>query len=153
MKQGWKNERLNNAIREVSTRENLTGHGVSSFHRMATEVFQKMEPAIDATVDERVTEKVSAERTRITAILDAPEAKGREQTARRLALDSDMTAEKAIAILASTPKTQTGPTPLALAMAGEDNAVNADDGSDAWASMSEEERLADQIINSEETGT
>jgi hypothetical protein len=147
-------EKIDDAVRVVAGRENLTaGHGVNTFKRMTRQVFEQVQPAIDQAVDQRVDERVSAERTRITTILDAPEAAGREVTARRLALDSDMDATKAIAILASTPLAQTGPTPLALAMANEDNAVNADDGSDAYASMSEEERLADSIINSEETGT
>ena len=44
------------------------------------------------------------ERERIAAILTAPEAEGREQLARHLALSTDLTPEGARAILAASPK-------------------------------------------------
>lgn len=49
---------------------------------------------------------VAGERARISAILESPEAKGREGTALRLALHSDMEVAEAIDLLATTPKSE-----------------------------------------------
>jgi ClpP class serine protease len=63
------------------------------------------------------------ERERIAAILNAPEAEGREQLAHHLALSTDMTPEAARAILAASPKAAPAaaappaPNPLAEEMA------------------------------------
>lgn len=46
---------------------------------------------------------VAHERARVSAILSHAEAKGREAQARTLALDTDLTAEQAAKVLASTP--------------------------------------------------
>jgi hypothetical protein len=54
---------------------------------------------------------------RIQAILTSPEAKGREDTARHLAFNTDMSAEAAAAVLKSVPAAASGKSPLAAAMA------------------------------------
>jgi len=56
------------------------------------------------------------ERERMRAILSAPEAQGREQMARTLALETDLDAAAAIKVLASSPK-QGPANPLAAEMA------------------------------------
>lgn len=144
-------EKLDDAVRQVAKANNLTGHGQNSFRQMSHAVFEQIQPKIDQAVDQQVIDKVSAERTRIAEILDAPEAVGREPTARRLALGSDMPPKSVIEILQSTPKAQRGPTPLAVAMAGEDNSVRDDDGSDVGSGGDyETERLANSILNAAE---
>jgi hypothetical protein len=64
--------------------------------------------AANATASEAqataVTEAVTAERTRIAAILGSDEATGREALASHLALETDTDAEAAVAILAKSPK-------------------------------------------------
>ena len=62
-------------------------------------------------------EGASAERTRISAILNAPEAAKRDATARHLALSMDMAADAAIALLAKTPEA-TSAAPIAPAATG-----------------------------------
>ena len=59
------------------------------------------------------------ERQRIAAILNAPEAEGREQLARTLALETDLEPEAARKILGAAPKaaSATPPNPLAAQMA------------------------------------
>jgi ClpP class serine protease len=84
-----------------------------------------------------VAAAVTGERTRIAAILNHAEASGREQLARALAFDTDMTPEAAARVLAIGPKAAaTAPNPLAGAMGGVPNpslgpggqAPGADDG-------------------------
>jgi signal peptide peptidase SppA len=67
-------------------------------------------PAVDA---------VATERTRIAAILNAPEAVGRETLARTLALETTQDAETARKILASAPAAQPAAAPPANALAAE----------------------------------
>jgi signal peptide peptidase SppA len=63
---------------------------------------------------------VAAERTRIAAIVALPEAKGREDLARTIALTTDMSAEAAQKLLAAAPVAGSPaiPNPLAAAMQG-----------------------------------
>ena len=144
--------RINNAALEVAQANNITaGHGTNSFKRMTQAVFERVQPQIKEAVDQQVKERVDAERSRISQILDAEEAHGREDTARRLALASDIGPDKAIEILDSTPKAQrSGPTPLSVAMRGQSPNISADDGS---ADLSSEENetalMANQILNAE----
>ena len=56
----------------------------------------------------------TAERTRIAAILESSEAKGREQAALRLALKTNMPADAATAVLGTLPAAAASP--LAAAM-------------------------------------
>lgn len=87
-------------------------------------------------------------RDRIAAILDAPEAVGREATARALALKAEMEAPAAIAILGTLPKAETAKTPatdFGAAMAGLGNPqVGADDGG---GSGDEIDKLAARIAS------
>lgn len=53
------------------------------------------------------TAGATAERTRISAIVAAPEAKGREALAQTLAFKTDMTAEQAIEVMKGTPENKT----------------------------------------------
>lgn len=66
--------------------------------------------AIDAArVEERakgVKEGAEEERTRISGILDHPNAKGREVTARKLAFTTSMSVEEAAAFLSDLPTTE-----------------------------------------------
>lgn len=62
-----------------------------------------------------VPEAVANERARMAAILESPEAAGRETLARHLAFKSDMTAEAAAAVLAAAPKEVAPATPAATA--------------------------------------
>lgn len=142
-------EQIDNAAREVAKANDLTGHGQNSFKQMVRAVFDRVEPSIAASVDDQVSEKVQAERERITTILDAPEAKDREDTARRLALDSDIAPDKAIEILGSTPKARPqGPTPLDIAMQSETGTVGADDGAGGdYGPDHEVDVLASRILN------
>lgn len=142
-------EQIDNAARDVAKANNLTGHGQNSFKKMVRAVFDRVESSIAASVDDQVSKKVQAERERITTILDAPEAKDREDTALRLALDSDMPAGKAIGLLAATPKARPqGPTPLDIAMQSETGTVGADDGAGGdYGPDHEVDVLASRILN------
>lgn len=57
-----------------------------------------------------VSDSVSAERSRIAAILSCEESKGRELQAQTLALETDLNADQAAKILASAPITESKPT-------------------------------------------
>ncbi len=54
---------------------------------------------------------IAAERARAGAILGAPEAAGREAMARKLAFETDLSAEAAIALLATAPAASAPPAP------------------------------------------
>jgi len=82
-------------------------------------------PAIDKAGIEAAA--IKAERERISTILKAPEAQGREELAQSLALETDLAPEAARKILAAAP--QAGKNPLAEAMALVKNPqVGADTG-------------------------
>ena len=100
----------------------------------------------DAIANARA-EGATSERDRIGAILGADAAAGRESLARHFAFKTEQSAEDAVAALEASGVAAGGPgvSPLAAAMAGEDNAVNADDGSDP--SQDEAAALAESIIN------
>ena len=68
-----------------------------------------------------VAETVKAERTRIGAILNCPEAKGRDKLAQTIALEMDATPETAAKLLAAAPVHVEQKNPLAAAMAGVPN--------------------------------
>lgn len=145
-------DRIRDAANDVAIANQLSSQHRAAFQRMTVEVLAKLEPAISATVDERVAAGLETERTRMIAILDAPEAKGREQTARGLAFGSDLSTEQAIEILKTMPAKTNAPgrTPLSVAMAGVDNAVSDDDGADyAPGGDLEADELASRILNAE----
>lgn len=74
------------------------------------------QPAVTGRVGGITAVDINAtERSRIAAILDAPEATGREQLARMLALETNMPVEQARKILAGTPVVATSPRPNPLA--------------------------------------
>ena len=77
-------------------------------------------------------EGAKAERTRIGAILTHAEAAGREAQARTLALETDLNAEQAAKVLASSPKSAAAPAnAFAAAMATTANPkVGAEAGTD-----------------------
>jgi signal peptide peptidase SppA len=93
-------------------------------------------PAVDGA-------RVQAERQRIAAILDAPEAKGREWLARALALETDMTPEAAKKILAAAPTPDAKPPadPLAARMAGIQNPAVGTRGPEEDPEASEAQRI------------
>jgi hypothetical protein len=69
-----------------------------------------------------VAEAVKAERARCAAILGSEAAKGREDMARYVAFETDMSADQAVAMLAKAPQAQAAPaaaaqSPLDRAMA------------------------------------
>jgi hypothetical protein len=55
-----------------------------------------------------ISAAVLEEKVRIREILTSPQAKGREQLALTLALDSNMIAEQVLIVLAAAPKANTG---------------------------------------------
>jgi signal peptide peptidase SppA len=60
-----------------------------------------------------VTDGKAEATARIKAILTAPETEGREAQALVLALETEMTAEDAVKVLAASPKVETGPASIA----------------------------------------
>jgi phage I-like protein len=142
-------ERVNDAASVVARRNSLTpGHGTREFKRMTIEVVEQLQPDIDAEIDAKTEERLKAERERIAAILDAPQAKGREATAQRLALASEVSLESAIEILSTTPKTGLrGRTPLDVAMQSQTETVNADDGTENWT---DEDHAVNALLNAGE---
>ncbi len=87
-------------------------------------------PPVDSAAVESSARKT--ERERLAAILGAPEAKGREELARTLATETDLSVEAAKKILAAAPAAAAlGVNPLASAMAQVPNpTVGADTGSE-----------------------
>ncbi|MBT3398998.1 MAG: S49 family peptidase [Rhodospirillaceae bacterium] len=82
----------------------------------------------DALREEGRQEGKTAERERIAAILDAPEAEGRADLARSLATETDLDAESALRVLSSAPEQAKGGAALSAAMATVQNpVVGADD--------------------------
>ena len=71
---------------------------------------------LEAAQAEGLAAGAATEKARIAAILNHPEAQGREAVARGLALETDLSPEAAAKVLAGAPKT--APNPLAQAMAG-----------------------------------
>lgn len=80
---------------------------------------QAAAPAAAATVDEAgiraeaASEARTSERQRISAITGHAEAQGREEQARYLAYDTDMSADQAVAILKTAPKPAAAAAPAA----------------------------------------
>lgn len=88
----------------------------------AAAVAEQQPEAAAALRAEARAEGVTSERDRIKAILFSPEADGRTELAQALAFDDDVPAEKAIALLAKSPKAAAPKAdPLADAMAREKN--------------------------------
>lgn len=92
-----------------------------------------------------------AERTRVSAILDSEDAKGRETLAKHLAFSTDMKPEAAAAVLKASPKTEakTGsrldgrvPTPDVDADQGEGSGTTADTEMDEYAKGAAAAKLA-----------
>ncbi len=82
----------------------------------------------DALLEEGRQEGKTAERERIAAILDAPEAEGRADLARSLALETDLDVMSALRVLSSAPEQAKGGAALSAAMANVRNpVVGADD--------------------------
>ncbi|WP_417536823.1 hypothetical protein, partial [Methylophaga sp.] len=112
--------------------------GVSMSANQATQTEQSQGPAVTAPeVDEKA---------RIQGILTSDEAKGRESQANHLAFSTSMSAEDAIAVLASAPaaaeSVQAHGTALDAAMSAEQNPVIKGDVSES-AEVSE----VDQIMS------
>lgn len=142
---------IDDAAFSVAQRNNLSaGHGTNSFKRMAVEVVERIQPDVDAAIEQRVSERLDAERSRITEILDSDAARGREDFARRLALSTDVPPDKARELLAASPKAQRqGRTPLDIAMEGQEHSVGADDGADGLGGSDEVDQLANRILSAE----
>lgn len=80
------------------------------------------------------TEAATAERTRIAAILGSDEANGRNDLANHLALETDTTADAAVAILAKSNKVEEGAeTPFNKEMSKDNPDVGAGEGGDDQA--------------------
>jgi hypothetical protein len=82
-------------------------------------------------IGEIEAEARAEERARIASILDHKEAEGRDASAKHLALATDMSAEKAIALLATFPVTKPDADPFAevlAVMASNRGSVEAPDG-------------------------
>jgi capsid assembly protease len=88
--------------------------------------------AITAARAEGLAAGASAERSRISAILNHADAEGREATAREFALGTDMAADTAVQIMAKVPKTTptaaTEKSAIALAQMGKSQAVGTENG-------------------------
>lgn len=80
---------------------------------------QRIAEARDAGKAEGVEGAITAERDRIGKILGSEEAKGRGNLAHHLALETDMAAEAAIALLAKSAAESTAASPLRSAMAAQ----------------------------------
>jgi len=65
---------------------------------------EQLDQAVELAVADAIASATGAERTRIKAILDGEEAKGREDLARHFAFDTDQTPEAANAALGKSPK-------------------------------------------------
>lgn len=80
-----------------------------------------------------LVEGATAERTRISAILNHADAEGREATAREFALATDMSAETAVQIMAkvpkSTPAASIDKAAMALAQMGKSQVLGTEDAS------------------------
>lgn len=145
-------QQIDDASFDIAQRNGLTaGHGTRKFKCMAREVIERIQPDVDASIDQRVSERLDAERSRITEILDSDEARGRDDFARRLALSTDVRPDKARELLAASPKAQRqGRTPLDIAMQGQETSAGADDGSgDLTSADSQVDVLANQILHAE----
>lgn len=80
---------------------------------------KQLAEAREAGKAEGAKEATSAERTRVQTILNAEEAKGRGNLAHHLALETDMTAEAAVALLGKSAVEGSGASPLSSAMAAQ----------------------------------
>lgn len=93
------------------------------------------------------TAGASAATARVRAILTHEEAQGREPLAQRLALETDMTAEAAVAVMQTSPKAAT-PKPPAIsersapALAGIDNKPPQQDAAASWDAIYERQNKA-----------
>ena len=137
-------EKIQNFARTVATDHKLTGHGANTFARMVEEVFVKVESLITDQIAAGIAKGIKAERERLATVLDSPEAQGREQTARKLALQSDMTVEQIAQVLAATPMAHRDP--LGELMAGRSPGISSDDGEHEPGSDQDETEAATQYI-------
>ena len=123
------NEPAANAERHEVTADAVAQHCPDVAEALRKEGAAQVQGEQAAAVEQAKAEAASGERERIGAILGHEAAKGREQTAQHLALNTDMGVEQAVALLEKTPKAHGGNGFLA-AMAGEEN---PDVGADAGA--------------------
>lgn len=90
-------------------------------------------------------EGAQAERQRVSAILGSEEAKGREDLAKHLAFESDMTAEAAVAVLGKSPKAEASAapagSPLDRAMEATGGGPAVGEGSGDEPEMSDSQRI------------
>lgn len=108
---------------------------------------------LDAAVAKAGADARTAERTRIGAILDLPQAQGRETLARKLALTTDMDAATAGALLEAAPAASAAPaapaatvTPFETAMAALGNpAVGTEAGNANLTTAQQAEALGKSI--------
>lgn len=142
-------ERIRDAARAVAKSNDLTpGHGTNRFVSMTVETFERATPAITEKIEAEVKAGIEAELTRMSEILKSPEAKSRMDMALELAFESGMEADKAIKLMASSPKPITGPSALSQAMRGNSPGISSDDGSlECGSDQDEEQRAAQTILN------
>lgn len=144
-------------LNQIAEKYGLRDRAISTWHAMASDLLNAVQPAIEeqakteAQLQPEVEKRIRAEadqaaKARIRDVLALPEAKGREDLAKNLALDTDSSVEQIKTILASTPK-QTND-PLATLMQGRSPGISSDDGApDEFAEVDEEEQAAQFILN------
>lgn len=130
------------ASNRIAAKHGLRDRARATWHSMANELLEELQPAIEA---EAKAEADQAAKTRLRAVLELPEAKGREDLAKNLALDTDSSVEQIQAILKSTPKAQQHD-PLAAAMRGRSPGISSDDGSPEFAEEADETEAAAQAV-------
>lgn len=91
---------------------------------------EQINQARDEGKAEGVQEGVAADRARIQQILGSEEAKARSNLAHHLALETDMDADKAIALLGKTAKETGADSPLRAAMEGRSPGIESPDPND-----------------------
>jgi signal peptide peptidase SppA len=116
---------------EMSTQDSSAGSNQAAIDQAVAAANATAATEREAAVATARTEAVTAERTRIAAILGSDEAKGREGLASHLALETDTAAEAAVAILAKSPKVEEGAeTPFDKEMSRDNPDVGSGDGGD-----------------------
>lgn len=128
----------------IANKHGLRDRARSIWYSMCNELLEELQPAIE---DQAQAEAATAAKARLKAVLELPEAGTRRETAERLALESDMTAEQIQAVLASMPK-QAGPSALSQLMKSRSPGISSDDGAAEFeAEPDDAESLAQEILN------
>lgn len=131
----------------IANKHGLRDRARNVWYAMANELLEDIQPAIAAQAHTEADETAKA---RLKAVLDLPEASTRRETAERLALESDMTAEQIQSVLASMPAEATGPSVLSQLMKTRSPGISSDDGAPDIETEDEDgeaDTLANSILN------